>query len=231
MRRSGPGPGFVFRKRSRGDGSYPAVSRCTRSPNTSRSGQGVRESPRDGAGISDHHRAELERPPQLLAHGARRSSDRPRGALPRARPDGPGCGSSARSTRTRETAPRARSPPAPGRRADHPAPALRRRGRRPSAIGTPPPRTVQGSTKSGQLHFRHFATISPVEDFSGDTAMSRQRCRPERTPLHALVETLRRGSPERLEARGSGVPGSNGGGVVAGLKCASRRNAAAGTAQ
>ena len=57
---------------------------------------------------------------------ARRSSDRPRDALHRGPPDGPGCAPPAPSTRTREPASRACDTPPPRRRAHHPTPVLRR---------------------------------------------------------------------------------------------------------
>ena len=56
---------------------------------------------------------------------ARRSSERPRDALPRGRPDGPSCGSPATSTRTREPAPRACDPPGPTRPSGADTPARR----------------------------------------------------------------------------------------------------------
>ena len=65
----------------------------------------------------------------------------------------PCCAPPARSTRTREPAPRACDLPAPRRRAHHLAPVLRRMGGHLSAIGTPPLHNGQGSTKARQLHF------------------------------------------------------------------------------
>ena len=95
------------------------------------------------------------RPCELTAAAtphARRSSDRPRDALHPGRPDGPGRGSPATSSRTREPTPRVCDPPAPRRRTHHPAPGLRHAGGRLSAVGAPSPHNGQMSAKAGQLH-------------------------------------------------------------------------------